>query len=206
MNRKWGRQPPRDWSRCAATFAAFAICVAVSGCAGKATASQGVHPGGYRGGDGAVKLIPAASRVSAPVLAGEDLNGDPLSTDAWPHKVLVVNFWASWCAPCVAEAPTLAQVARDLAPRGVRFLGVDFRNDDRGNAQAFERRYNLGYPSLYDPSSETVLAMPSSARPIAIPTTVVVDRQRRIAAVIYGGPVLFSTLEPLVRQIASEPT
>ena len=178
--------------------------VATAGCSGQATASQGLHPGGYRGGDGAVKLLPNGSRVAAPVLAGTDLDGQTLSSAAFRGDVLVVNFWASWCAPCVAEAPTLAQVARDLAPDGVRFLGVDFRNDDRGNARAFERRYRVGYPSLYDPSSATVLSMPESARPVAIPSTVVIDRHDRVAAVIYGGPVLFSTLEPLVRQIARE--
>ena len=180
------------------------VVIAASGCAGRATASQGLNPGGYRGGAAAVKAIPIANRVAAPTLSGSDLAGRALSTASWPAKVLVINFWASWCAPCVAEAPTFAQVSSDAAGDGVQFLGVDFRNDDRGNALAFEQRYHVDYPSLYDPSSATVLAMPPAARPVAIPTTVIVDRHRRIAAVIYGGPVLFSTLEPLVRAVARE--
>ena len=182
----------------------LAGCLVISGCSGMATASQGLHPGGYRSGDGAVNLVPASRRVSAPRLSGVDLANHRVDSSQFGGKVLVVNFWASWCAPCVAEAPTFAQVARDMAPQGVQFLGVDFRNDDRGNAQAFEHRYHIPYPSLYDPSSSTVLAMPVDARPVAIPTTVVIDRRDRIAAVIYGGPVLFSTLSPLVRRIANE--
>ena len=198
MNR---RRSPQQHSPAAWLVVA---CVAVSGCAGTATASQGLHPGGYRAGDGAVKIIPAAHRVTAPDLSGADLTNRHIDTAQFRGNVVVINFWASWCAPCVAEAPTFAQVARDLTRQGVQFLGVDFRNDDRGNALAFEHRYQIGYPSLYDPSSATVLAMPVSARPVAIPTTVILDRGHRVAAIIYGGPVLYSTLAPLVRQIAAE--
>lgn len=181
------------------------MLLAAAGCAGRATASQGIHLGGYRGGNGAVKVIPTGQRPELPTLRGEDLQGRALSSSGYGGKVLVVNFWASWCAPCVAEAPAFAQLSRELRPRGVEFLGVDFRNDDRGNARAFERRYGIGYPSLYDPASQIVLKFPESARPVAIPTTEVIDRQGRVAAVIYGGPVLYTALKSLVLRIAAEP-
>ena len=192
--------PPRQ------VLASVLLAVAAAGCAGRATAAQGLHPGGYRAGDGAIKEIPAAHRPQLPVLHGEDLHGNTVSSARYAGTVLVVNFWASWCAPCVAEAPTLAQLARDLRPAGVHFLGVDFRNDDRGNAQAFERRYGIDYPSIYDPASSVVLSFPESARPVAIPTTEVIDRRGRVAAVVYGGPVLYTTLKMLVTRIAAEQT
>lgn len=181
-----------------------AALVALAGCAGRATASQGLHPGGYQAGDGAVKTIPSAQRPRLPALHGTDLQGNALASSRYTGDILVINFWASWCAPCVAEAPSFAQLARDLRPDGVRFLGVDFRNDDRGNAQAFEHRYGVGYPSLYDPASSVVLSFPQSVRPVAIPTTEVVDRSGHVAAVIFGGPVLYSTLKALVTKIAAE--
>jgi len=181
-----------------------AAVIAAAGCAGRATAAQGLHPGGYRAGDGAVKIIPQAQRPPLPTLRGTDLQGNVLTSSRYSGDVLVINFWASWCAPCVAEAPAFAQLARDLHPMGVQFVGVDFRNDDRPNAQAFEHRYGVGYPSLYDPASSVVLSFPQSVRPVAIPTTEVVDRTGHVAAVIYGGPVFYSTLKALVTAIAAE--
>ena len=186
--------------------AALAATITLAACAGRATATQGLHPGDYQAGDAAVKVIPALDRPSLPALRGQDLHGRLLTSAQFTGKVVVINFWASWCAPCIAEAPTLAALARRMRPDGVSFLGVDFRNDDRGNARAFEHRYGVGYPSLYDPASSVVLDFPEPARPVAIPTTEVVDRQGRIAAVIYGGPVLYTTLHGLVSKIAAEPS
>lgn len=63
---------------------------------------------------------------------------------------IVVNIWASWCAPCIEEAPGLARVAREYQGR-VQFLGVDIL-DERGAAQDFIRRFGWTYPSVFDPS------------------------------------------------------
>ena len=188
----------------ASTLLSTVTLLAAVSCAGKIGPSAGTAPNGYAGGDGGVRVIPVGSREPAPRLAGKDLNGHPISLDRFRGRVVVLNFWASWCSPCIAEAPTLEQVAADTRAANVRFLGVDFRNDDPANARAFQRRFRISYPSLFDPTSATVLAFRGRVRPTAIPTTMVIDRKGGIAAVIFGGPVLFTTLEPLVMAVAEE--
>ena len=185
------------------TVITVALAVA-TGCSGKAPASEGIHGRSFTSGNGAVALIPAAQRQAAPPLQGENLSGQALRPGNYDGKVVVVNFWASWCAPCVAETPTLAAVARRDIREGVRFLGVDFRNDDCGNAIALERRFSVPYQSLYDPTSAMVVRFPNGTRPTAVPTTLVLDRQHRVAAVIYGGPVLYTTLDRVIQGVVRE--
>jgi thiol-disulfide isomerase/thioredoxin len=67
-------------------------------------------------------------------------------------KVVVVNFWATWCGPCIAEAPVLARVSRAFAGR-VQFIGVDLA-DQTTQARAFIRKYGWPYPSVADPKRE----------------------------------------------------
>jgi peroxiredoxin len=92
--------------------------------------------------------------------------GETISSSTFEGKVLVVNFWASWCGPCRVEAPALEAIRQRYRDRGVEFLGVDFR-DDRYSGQAFEDEFRLSYPSAFDPSGSLahkfgVLAMPST--------------------------------------------
>jgi thiol-disulfide isomerase/thioredoxin len=181
-----------------------AALVITTGCSGKAPASEGIHGKSFATGNGAVALIPSAQRQAAPPLQGENLSGQPVRRGDYVGKVVVVNFWASWCAPCVAETQTLAVLARRDLGDGVRFLGVDFRNDDRGNAIALERRFSVPYQSLYDPTSAMVVRFPNGTRPTAVPTTLVLDRQHRVAAVIYGGPVLYTTLDRVIQGVVRE--
>jgi len=99
--------------------------------------------------------------------------------------VVVLNFWGSWCAPCRAEAPTLAALARRFQPTGVRFVGVDIR-DNAAAAQAFTRDFGITYPSFSDPGDMIALAFRSTVPPAGIPTTLVVGRSGRIGARIVG--------------------
>jgi peroxiredoxin len=92
--------------------------------------------------------------------------GETISSSAFEGKVLVVNFWASWCGPCRVEAPALEAIRQRYRERGVEFLGVNFK-DDRYAGQAFEDEFALSYPSAYDPSGSLahkfgVLALPST--------------------------------------------
>jgi cytochrome c biogenesis protein CcmG/thiol:disulfide interchange protein DsbE len=104
--------------------------------------------------------------------------------------VVVVNFWASWCGPCRAEAPDLQEAWEAYRARGVRFLGVDFR-DDRAAARAFVDEFNITYPSVYDPSG----ALAYDFGVIALPTTFVVGRDGVIAYHFTG-----IVTEPLLRR------
>jgi thiol-disulfide isomerase/thioredoxin len=141
--------------------------------------------------------------VLAP-LAGESLlePGRTLSTDAYRGQVVVLNIWGSWCGPCRGEAPALEEVAAASAPRGVAFLGIDVR-DSRDAAADFVRDRGVGYPSLYDPPGRSLLVLRGYPRN-AVPSTIVLDRSHRVAAVFLTA-VLASELQPVVDRIAAEP-
>jgi peroxiredoxin len=113
---------------------------------------------------------------------------------------VLVNFWASWCAPCRAEAAELNAVARNTSDRA-SFIGIDVR-DERDKATAFLAGHDSAYPSLFDPAGRVVLGF-TDVPPNTTPATLVIDRQGRIAAV-YRRAVLREELEPVVRQIAAE--
>jgi thiol-disulfide isomerase/thioredoxin len=113
----------------------------------------------------------------------------------------VLNFWGSWCAPCRVETPQFSQVASSVAGRGVRFLGVDVKDDEQF-AQAFLSTRSISYPSLYDPRGEVALAFrdyPANA----IPSTIVLDRQGRVAAV-YTAAVTEPDLRAVLDAVTGE--
>jgi thiol-disulfide isomerase/thioredoxin len=124
-------------------------------------------------------------RPVAPAVAGTTVAGKHLSLAAYRGHTIVLNFWGSWCAPCRAEAPALGQLARQLHSRGVRFVGVDIR-DEPDSALAFMQQFNVDYPSLSDPSDEIALEFRTTVPPADIPTTLVIDRDGRIADRIFG--------------------
>lgn len=159
---------------------AASLVVLVAGCGGPKT--DGTQ-GGYLSGTGDNKIvqIPAADRKKAPVFAGNDLNGTPISTAGWAGKTVVVNLWGSWCPPCRAEAPALDAVARALKSKGVEFLGIAVREDAQ-TTLAFDRKHNISYPSISDTTGAQVLGFAASLPSAAIPTTWIIDSKGRVAA------------------------
>ncbi|MFH8257594.1 TlpA family protein disulfide reductase [Streptomyces roseolus] len=135
---------------------------------------------------GAVKQqllqIPAEQRTPAPSLTGRSLTGEPLALADHRGKIVVLNVWGSWCAPCRAEAPHLQKVYQDTRDQGVVFLGINTRDSTQGNALAFEETFNITYPSLWDPDGRQLLKFKGTVSPSSIPSTIVIDRQGRIAA------------------------
>ena len=126
---------------------------------------------------------PPDQRGTVADLSGQNLVGDgTLALSDYAGKVVVLNFWGSWCAPCRAEAPELEQAAAALAPLGVQFLGVNVRDTKEAGAD-FVTSKQVSYPSIYDPSMRTLLAIrgfPTSA----IPSTIVIDKQGRVAHIL----------------------
>jgi thiol-disulfide isomerase/thioredoxin len=112
--------------------------------------------------------------------------------------VVVVNFWGSWCTPCRAEAPDLARLSTQTASEGVRFVGVDIR-DEQAAGLAFEHEFGITYPSLYDPDDAAAAGF-NPWPPVGTPTTYVIDTRGRIAAV-FSGLTRYTDLQPVVEQI-----
>ncbi|HTX85796.1 MAG TPA: TlpA disulfide reductase family protein [Streptosporangiaceae bacterium] len=139
-------------------------------------------------------------RSEAPTVSGTTVTGQRLNLDSYRGKTIVLNFWGSWCDPCRAEAPALGTLARQLQPDGVRFVGVDIR-DEPDSALAFMQNFNVSYPSLNDPNDEIALEFQSTVPPSAIPTTLIIDRSGRIAARIVGAST-YAELKDLVAKVA----
>jgi thiol-disulfide isomerase/thioredoxin len=181
-----------------------AICVlALAGCSSDLATNS--EAGGYISADGSITVVPPDEREPAPDIAGETLQGEPISLDALVDsgdgagRIVVVNVWGSWCGPCHAEADDLATASKRLAPEGVRFLGIDIR-DQTASARAFEAEYGIGYPSIFDPDSSTLLEFPESMLAVSPPTTYVVDADGRLAARVFA-EVSVETLVDLVDEV-----
>ncbi|HEY8480473.1 MAG TPA: TlpA disulfide reductase family protein [Spirillospora sp.] len=183
--------------------AAAVLCGLLAGCAGTGAAENG--PGGddnrFISGDGNVTEYKPAERRSVQGVSGKLLDGKTFRLSELRGKVVVVNFWASWCAPCRGEAPSLQHVYTEHKDEGVEFLGVAFK-DSKPNAEAFERKFKISYPSLFDDDGRVTLAF-REVPPSAIPSTLVLDRRGRVAARIIGATTV-SKLEPLVAKVSAE--
>jgi peroxiredoxin len=179
-----------------------ALALTATGCVGQNAVSATGDGSGYVAGSGTVRRYAEGHRRAAPTVRGATLEGTTLDLSTYRGHVVVLNFWASWCPPCRDEAAGLAQVERDTAARGVRFLGVNFK-DDVANARIFTQRRQIPYPSLFDRYGQIMVRFSASVPPAAIPTTLILDRSGRIAASIYG-PVTFTRLAPLVTSVAAE--
>ena len=126
---------------------------------------------GINGLSVADRLATAETRDEpAPSFSIESLDGGTVSLDALRGDVVVLNFWATWCTPCREEAPAFHRLSREYEERGVRFLGMNER-DDRASAQAFVREFMLGYPSGFDPAG----SLADDFALYAMPTTFLID-------------------------------
>ena len=172
----------------------LACLLALAGCSNDVGSSGNQ---GYVAGKGIITSVKAADRKQPGEVSGRTLDGEKVSLADFRGKVVVVNVWGSWCGPCRAEAPMLAQASRDLAGKGVVFLGIDSRDPSKDAAKAFVRRFDIPYASLYDQQGETLLAFRGTLTPNSVPSTVVVDPQGRVAGSVLGN-LSRTTLDDLV--------
>jgi thiol-disulfide isomerase/thioredoxin len=169
----------------AALAAAASLVLALSGCSslsGSGGVSSGAADTKFIQGTGEITSVPEDERPTAPDISGKTVDGQHLSLSAFKGKVIVLNEWGSWCSPCRAEAPNLVAVAKATQSQGVQFVGINTRDYRPSQAQSFERRFGVPYPSFFDPDGALVLKFPPGSLSLqAIPTTVIIDRHGKIA-------------------------
>lgn len=175
----------RSRGRRMVALAATVCAVVILPACGTSASTASETGTGYVAGDGSAVVLTENERKPAPALNGETLEGGQWSLAEHAGEVVVANVWASWCAPCRAEAPTLEQVAQQRAADGVQFVGINVRDTD-ASAQAFVARYGITYPNLIDSNGSLQLAFRDTLPPQAIPSTVFIDRQGRVAARVLG--------------------
>jgi len=139
---------------------------------------------GYISGDGSTVEIPATDRDEPVTYEATLDNGETVSSSDFSGSVHVVNFWYSSCPPCRLEAPDLA--ALSVTYLDVPFLGVNVL-DTAETSRTFAKEFDVPYPSVLDAKTASVqLAFAGSVPPNAVPTTLVVDSEGRVAARISG--------------------
>ena len=147
------------------------------------------------------ELVPPDRREPAPAVAAETLDGDELALADLEGGPVLVNFWASWCGPCIDEAPELRNLHDAYADAGVHVVGVNVR-DRTTNALRFERDFGIPYPSWHDPASE-IAADFGGIGPAALPSTIILDADHRVAVRLFGA-VTFSQLRDYVEALLDE--
>lgn len=180
-----------------------AAALVLTGCTGKDAVDQGAG-GQFRfvSGNGTGSLIKAADRQEAANFSGDLLNGGEIKLSRYAGKVVLVNFWATWCPPCVVETPQLDSLYRQYKSKGVAFIGVDTKEYGRSPAKAFVRDNHISYPMIFDEQGKTAVAL-GNIPTMSLPFTVLIDRQRRVAAV-YLTKVTPKDLEPALNKLVAE--
>jgi thiol-disulfide isomerase/thioredoxin len=186
-----------------AVVAAATGALLLTGCGSEPQAAAGEDKG-FVQGTGRITKVPAGERKDAPDIGGETVSDGEVRLSDYRGKVVVVNVWGSWCAPCRAEAPHFAEVAKGMKDDGVRFLGINTRDQYKEPAQAFERSYGIPYPSLFDPSGRQMLKFPKGTLSLqTIPSTLIIDRDGKIAVQVLdelGEDQLRSLIEPVLAE------
>ncbi|MFB1485890.1 MULTISPECIES: TlpA family protein disulfide reductase [unclassified Thiocapsa] len=106
-----------------------------------------------------------------------DLTGLEASSEAWAGKVVVINYWASWCPPCIREMPLFIQTQETLGAAGVQVVGIAV--DRREDVEAFVAQYPVNYPILMATPEAVALSKRLGNRVEGLPFTVIFDRRGR---------------------------
>ena len=182
----------------------FLVAAVLAGMLLAAVLASGWAGGGSSGvttvdGNTSAVLYSAGHRPLAPGFTATTLTGSKLSFSAYRGRVVVVNFWGSWCVPCREEAPILTTVAASYQRSGVSFLGVDVR-DTTASAEAFARGFHIPYPSVSDTSSAITQDFAAVVPIAGTPTTLVIDRTGHVAGAVFG-TITYSELTDILARV-----
>lgn len=179
----------------------------IAGCAGPDTLARDygeVAEQDYFSSDGAFSFFASANRSEPVVFGGETEFGSEWESGDHVGNPVVVNFWFAGCPPCRLEAKDLASLHQEFVGDGVQFIGVNIL-DEPETALTFAREFGIEYPSIMDVAKgEVRLAFAGKASPNAVPTTVVLDRQHRVAARVNGLITDVPLLETMITDVLAE--
>jgi len=133
-------------------------------------------------GQAASKQAAGADFARAPSFVLKDLRGRTVRLDQFKGKVLMLNFWATWCPPCRAEMPELVKLQREYGERGLQVVGVTYASERAARVRRVARGLKINYPVLFGTRN---LASLYDVREI-LPVTVIIDREGRIRDRILG--------------------
>jgi len=115
-----------------------------------------------------------------PAFAFADLDGRTRRSGEWADRILVINFWATWCPPCRRELPVFAELQSAYGDRGVQFLAIAI--DDAAAVRDFAVKHPFNFPVLLGDDDAVMLAKRLGNRIASLPYTVVVDRSGTVRA------------------------
>ena len=150
----------------------------------------------------ALNLNPYAPGTKPPEFTGRTLRGDAVSMSGLRGSVLILNFWASWCAECRPEMPVLEQLHREFAPRGLAVVGVNAREGTEA-VRRYAQELGLTFPLVLDPGGK----IKALYGVIGLPTTFVVGRDGRAVALAIGPREWASApARAIIHALLAEPT
>jgi len=127
-----------------------------------------------------------------------DLSGAPQSIGSWKGKVLVVNFWATWCPPCLEEIPMFVRLQQQMGEQGLQFVGIAV--DERDKVAAFARKNAINYPIMIGQLDAIELAESAGNESGGLPYTLIFDRSGQVVSRHYGG-LTEEKLKPIVAKL-----
>jgi thiol-disulfide isomerase/thioredoxin len=181
----------------AAALAVAALGFGLAGCSSSSAPGTGTD---YVAGDGTIVLVPPAKRQTPVSLRGTTLEGAPFDLASLRGRTVVLNVWGSWCPPCRKEAPDLQAASVALKDKNVTFVGINTKEQDPAQALAFQKTFGITYPSISDDGGQVLLGLRGAVPPNAIPSTLVIDAQGRVAARI-SNTTTRTTLVDLVEDV-----
>ena len=171
-------------------------------CTGPEEQTQNAGQVGYPTVPRNLTRIPPDQRQELPIVSGPTLDSNQtISTRDYRGKVVVINVWGSWCPPCRKEAPDL-QAASVETKNVAQFVGITSKVYDPAPAEAFVRSFKITYPSIYDPTGKVLLAFAGELPPSAIPSTMIIDREGRLAVRVLS-EVSKITLVDMINDVAN---
>jgi len=147
----------------------------------------------------AQKPRPTASGNAAPEFSVTDIDGKKLSLSDYRGKVILLDFWATWCTPCRAEIPHFVEMQQKYGPQGFQVVGISM-DDDAKPVKEFYRQFNMNYPVAV---GDDKLAQ-SFGGVLGLPVNFIIDREGRIHAK-YLGATDVSVIDKAVSDLLASP-